>query len=74
MIQNGQPVQVLQNGNGNPRTLTQKCPKLTNRRGLSITYNDIFMEDVEKLREAANVIISIEEILSEAETSLKSTT
>ena len=39
-----------------------------------MTYNDIFMENVEKLKEAANVIISIEEILSEAETSLKSTT
>ena len=39
-----------------------------------MTYNDIFMEDVEQLKEAANVIISIEEILSEAETSLKGTT
>ena len=54
--------------------IIQECPKLTSRRGLNVTYNDIFMEDVEKLREAANVIISIEEILSEAETSLKSTT
>ena len=54
--------------------IIQECPKMTSRRGMSITYNDIFRDDVEKLREAANVIIAIEETLSEAETSPKSTT
>ena len=54
--------------------IIQECPKMTSRRGMSISYNDIFRDDVEKLREAANVIIAIQETLSEAETSPKSTT
>ena len=38
----------------------------------NIAYNDIFMEDVKKLeKKAADAIISIEEILSKAEASLK---
>ena len=46
--------------------IIQECPKMTSRRGMSITYNDIFRDDVEKLREAANVIIAIEETVRKA--------
>ena len=47
--------------------ILQTCPEIRERCGQTIEYKEIFQEDVEELKKAANFIIKTTEELSKAE-------